>query len=66
MDSIIRDQVAVPTVSDADDLIAILSQPIQGAPPGRIDADGPGGKSRPPDRNLAMFGWLRLADQIFV
>jgi hypothetical protein len=42
MDSIIRDQVAVPTVSDADDLIAILSQPIQGAPPGRIDADGPG------------------------
>jgi hypothetical protein len=50
MDSIISDEVAVPTNADADDLIAILLQPVNGLPPGRLDADGPGVEIAPKKR----------------
>ena len=42
MDSVISDAVTRPTGDDALDLAAVLAAHIQGAPAGRLDADGAG------------------------
>lgn len=42
MDSVIREDLLWPTPRDADDLAAVLTSPIAGAPAGRLDADGRG------------------------
>ena len=42
MDSVIRDNQAYPTDADAEELVSVLLQPIQGSEPGRLDADGLG------------------------
>ncbi|NYH24233.1 hypothetical protein [Paraburkholderia bryophila] len=42
MDSVIRMEAPYPTAADADSLVTVLTKPIQGMLPGRIDADGRG------------------------
>jgi hypothetical protein len=42
MDSVLRVEALYPTPADAESITTILLQPIQGMPPGRLDADGMG------------------------
>jgi len=42
MDSAIQESTVKPTPDDADDLVRVLLMPLQGAAPGRLDADGLG------------------------